>query len=257
MDIATLVGIVLALLSVVGSILMAAPLSAFIDIPSLAIVCGGTIASTLISFSLATVISVFKVVKKTVMYPLPSASEEIERLVSFANLARREGLLALEEKVEEITDDFQSKGLRMVIDGLPAQAIREVLENEVYFLQTRHATGKQMLDTMGSAAPAFGMIGTLIGLVAMLRNMSDPSSIGVGMAVALLTTMYGSFFANVFFIPLSAKLEKRSQEEVLLKSMTLEGVLAIQAGDKPQLVEERLKSFLSPSQRETPAEAKA
>jgi chemotaxis protein MotA len=251
MDLATLIGLVLAVASVLVSIMLAAPLSAFVDYPSLAIVLGGTIASTLINFSMGQFVSVFKVIKKTFLYPLPAAAAEISRLVSYANLARRGGLLALEEKIEEVDDEFLGKGLRMVIDGLPAEEIRSVLENELVFLQERHVVGKKLLDTMGSSAPAFGMIGTLIGLVAMLRAMDDPSSIGVGMAVALLTTLYGSFFANVFFIPMSGKLERRSQEEGTIRYMTLEGILSIQAGDKPQLVEEKLKAFLAPGKRET------
>ena len=249
MDIATIVGLVLAVSCVLISILLAAPLEAFIDYPSLIIVLGGSIASVLVNFSLGTVISTFNVVKKTLSYPLPAAAEEIARLVGFANLARREGLLALEEKLEAIEDEFQGKGLRMVIDGLPAESIREVMENEIFTMQERHTTGKLLLDALGAAAPAFGMIGTLIGLVAMLRNLSDPSAIGVGMAVALLTTLYGSFFANVFFIPLAGKLDRRSKEEVTLRSMTVEGVLAIQSGDKPQLVEEKLKAFVAPRER--------
>jgi chemotaxis protein MotA len=138
----------------------------------------------------------------------------------------------------------------MVIDGLPADTIRGVLENELYFLQDRHGQGKKMLDVASAAAPAMGMLGTLIGLVAMLRNMSDPSSIGVGMAVALITTFYGSFIANIVALPLAGKLERKSKDEVALRNLMIEGVLAIQAGDKPQLVEERLKTFLAPKARQ-------
>lgn len=153
-------------------------------------------------------------------------------------------------------DPFEAKGLRMVIDGLPADTIRGVLESELYFLQDRHGQGKKLLDMMASAAPAMGMLGTLIGLVAMLRNMSDPSAIGVGMAVALITTFYGSFIANVIALPLAGKLERKSKDEIAVKNLMIEGVLAIQAGDKPQLVEERLKTFLSPKRREFATEAK-
>jgi chemotaxis protein MotA len=182
---------------------------------------------------------------------LPDACrKEIERLVSFANLARREGLLALEEKLEEVADEFEAKGLRMVVDGLPAEQIRNVLETEVNFQLERHTTGKKMVERGSEFAPAFGMLATLMGLVTMLRNMSDPSGIGTGMALALIATFYGSFVANVICIPLACKLGERGKEETMVRMMIIEGVLAIQAGDKPQLVEEKLKSFLSPRERE-------
>ncbi|MBL8840748.1 MAG: motility protein A [Planctomycetes bacterium] len=249
MDISTVAGLVLNLALLTYSIMLGAPLSAFYDLPSVLIVFGGTAFYLVTQFSFGHIGGMFTVIKKTVLSKLPSQAEEIARLVNYANLARREGLLALEEKVEEVHDEFQAKGLRMVIDGLPADTIRGVLENELYFLQDRHSQGKKLLDTAASAAPAMGMLGTLIGLVAMLRNMSDPSAIGVGMAVALITTFYGSFIANVIALPLAGKLERKSKDEVALKTLMIEGVLAIQAGDKPQLVEERLKTFLSPRRR--------
>lgn len=250
MDISTIAGLVLNVALMCYAILLGAPLSAYYDLPSVMIVFGGTLLYLTTQFSFQQLVGLLKVLKKTVFTRLPSQKEEIARLVTYANLARREGLLALEEKVEEIEDAFEAKGLRMVIDGLPADTIRSVLENELYFLQDRHGQGKKMLDTAASAAPAMGMLGTLIGLVAMLRNMSDPSSIGVGMAVALITTFYGSLIANMFALPLAGKLERRSKDEVALRNLMVEGILAIQAGDKPQLVEERLKTFLSPTHRQ-------
>lgn len=250
MDISTIAGLVLNIALLTYSIMLGAPLSAFYDLPSVLIVFGGTLFYLVTQFNFAQVANLIGVMKKTVFAKLPSQQEEIARLVTFANLARREGLLALEEKIEEIQDPFEAKGLRMVIDGLPADTIRGVLENELYFLQDRHGQGKKLLDMMASAAPAMGMLGTLIGLVAMLRNMSDPSAIGVGMAVALITTFYGSLIANVFALPLAGKLERKSKDEVAVKNLMVEGVLAIQAGDKPQLVEERLKTFLAPRRRE-------
>lgn len=256
MDISTVAGLVLNLALLTYSIMLGAPLSAFYDLPSIMIVFGGTTCYLVTQFNFQQAAGLVGVLKKTVFTRLPGQNEEIARLVSYANLARREGLLALEEKVEEVADEFEAKGLRMVIDGLPAETIRGVLENELYFLQDRHAQGKKLLDVAASAAPAMGMLGTLIGLVAMLRNMSDPSSIGVGMAVALITTFYGSFIANVIALPLAGKLERRSKDEVALRNLMIEGVLAIQAGDKPQLVEERLKTFLAPRRRALAADAR-
>ncbi|MBM4015291.1 MAG: motility protein A [Planctomycetes bacterium] len=256
MDISTIAGLVLNIALLAYSIMLGAPLSAFYDLPSVLIVFGGTLFYLVTQFNFAQVLNVIAVLRKTVFSKLPSQTEEIARLVNYANLARREGLLALEEKIEEVQDPFEAKGLRMVIDGLPADTIRGVLESELYFLQDRHGQGKKLLDMMASAAPAMGMLGTLIGLVAMLRNMSDPSAIGVGMAVALITTFYGSFIANVIALPLAGKLERKSKDEIAVKNLMIEGVLAIQAGDKPQLVEERLKTFLSPKRREFATEAK-
>jgi len=256
MDLATFLGVLIAWGCVLGSMALSAPISSFFDVPSLVIVGGGTLASSLMSFTLKSVLGTFGVLKKTFLYPLPSTHLVIERLVTFANLARRDGLLALEDKIEALDDEFLSKGLRMVIDGLSADAIRQVLENDVYYLQERHGSGKRILESMGASAPAFGMLGTLIGLVAMLQNMTDPSSIGVGMAVALLTTLYGSFLANCICLPLAAKLDLRNRQEVLLRTLTVEGVLSIQACDKPHFVEEKLKSFLAPAHRIPVAEKK-
>jgi chemotaxis protein MotA len=250
MDLASLIGVVLGLVLVLVAIMMGGPLSIFWDSPSVMIVFGGTIASILTCFKLSAVLSVMGVVKKVLLYPLPTPTEEIERIVSFSNLARKEGLLALEEKLEELDDEFMKKGLRLIIDGFPGPTVREILEIDLVNLMGRHAQGKSILETMGSMAPAFGMIGTLIGLVQMLQNMSDPSSIGAGMAVALLTTFYGAFTANLFYIPFATKLDNRSKEEVALKGLMVEGIIAIQAGDKPALVKEKLKSFLSPKERE-------
>ncbi len=250
MDLASLIGVVLGLVLVLVAIMMGGPLSIFWDSPSVMIVLGGTVASILTCFKLSAVLSVMGVIKKVLLYPLPTPTEEIERIVSFSNLARKEGLLALEEKLEELDDEFMKKGLRLIIDGFPGPTVREILEIDLVNLMGRHSQGKSILETMGAMAPAFGMIGTLIGLVQMLQNMSDPSSIGAGMAVALLTTFYGAFTANLFYIPFATKLDNRSKEEVALKGLMVEGIISIQAGDKPALVKEKLKSFLSPSERE-------
>ena len=250
MDLASLIGLVLGLGLVLSAIMMGGPLSIFWDAPSVMIVLGGTIASILMSFKMSAVTSTIKVMRKVMLYPLPEPTEEIERIVAFSNLARREGLLALEEKLEELDDEFTQKGLRLIIDGFPGEVVREILEIDMGNTVTRHQAGKKLMETMGAMAPAFGMIGTLIGLVQMLQNMDDPGSIGSGMAVALLTTFYGAFTANLIYIPFAAKLDNRSKEEVALKTLMIEGIISIQAGDKPALVKEKLKSFLAPKERE-------
>lgn len=256
MDIGSLIGVLLGWVLVLSAIIMGGPLGIFIDVPSIMIVFGGTIASTLVCFKLKSAMGLMGICKKVMLYPLPSPTEEIERIVGFSNLARREGLLALEEKIDGIDDEFTQKALRLIIDGFPGPTVREILEIDVDNLQARHSEGKKLLDNMGAMAPAFGMIGTLIGLVQMLQNMSDPAGIGKGMAVALLTTFYGAVSANLIYIPFGTKLGNRSKEEVELRTLIIEGVLAIQAGDKPALVKEKLKSFLAPKSRELVEAAK-
>ena len=249
MDVATLVGAVTGTSLVLTAIVMGGGLGMFINVPSLMITVGGTIAATLINFPLGNVLGVISVAKKAFMNQPLDAQAEIKRMVDFAKVARREGLLALEESVEQLDDEFLIKGIQLVIDGTSPEVLRAIMRTEVDFLQDRHGQGKQILESMGGAAPAFGMIGTLIGLVQMLQNMSDPSSIGTGMATALLTTFYGAFMANLVFLPLAGKLGARSQEEVVVKELMIEGIIAIQSGDNPRLVEEKLKSFVAPSVR--------
>jgi chemotaxis protein MotA len=249
MDIATLIGIVAGMGLIIWAILSGAGLAAFLHVPSMMITIGGTLASGLINFPLAKVLGVFAVVKKTLLVKAALPDTEIARITEFAQVARREGLLALEDRLAELRDPLLLKGIQLVIDGTPPEVLRDILSIEVDALQQRHAEGKNILDQMGAAAPAFGMIGTLIGLVAMLQNLSDPSLIGAGMATALLTTFYGAFAANLFFIPLAGKLESRSKEEVLMKQIMIEGIISIQSGDNPRTIQEKLKSFVSPAVR--------
>ena len=257
MDVATLVGIVLGMSLIIGSIMMASSLTIFIHVPSLMITFGGTIAATLINYPLVKVLSVFKVAKNVVLFRLPPIDGEIDRMVDYANIARREGLLSLEEKLEELEEPFLNKGIRLIIDGFPQETVRNILGIELEYMEQRHGTGKGILDSMGNFAPAFGMIGTLIGLVAMLQTLDDPSQIGSGMATALLTTFYGALFANLIFIPLAGKLDTRNREETLMREIMIEGLLSIQAGDRPQLVAEKLKSFVAPTIRRSMEAKKA
>ena len=251
MDFATVIGLVLNLGMIAWAILLGgATIMSFIDGHALLVVAGGTVFGMITCYRVPQLKGLFRVMLRSVFYPMPSAEHEIARLVNYATIARREGLLAIEEKLEEVTDGFMQRGLRMVIDGLPAEEIRKVLENEINFLLERHATGKKMMDRGAEFAPAFGMLATLMGLVTMLRNMADPSGIGGGMALALIATFYGSFIANVFCIPLAAKLGEHGKEEAMVRLLIMEGILGIQAGDKPQLLEEKLKTFLPPSERD-------
>jgi chemotaxis protein MotA len=249
MDISTLIGIISGMGLVLVSIMMGGSLEIFIHVPSVMITVGGTIASTLINFPLGKVLGVAKVIKNTFLFKLPSFDQIIRQVVEFAVLSRREGLLALENKLETLEDPFMAKGIRLIIDGFPTETVREILEIDADQTSQRHAMGRSILDSMGAAAPAFGMIGTLIGLVQMLQSLDDPSKIGGGMAVALITTFYGAIMANLMFLPLAGKLAQREKEETLIRQIIIEGIVSIQTGDQPQLVEEKLKSFLSPTDR--------
>jgi chemotaxis protein MotA len=251
MDFTTLLGLILGF-GLVGFSMATGPggLLIFIDVPSVMIVGGGTIAVTLINFPIGELKGLVKVMLRSLFFKIPSPAEEIERVVEYANLARKEGLLALENKLNEVEDRFFHKGVQLVIDGFPAETVRDIMELEAEWQRQRHSNGKKMLDALGSFAPAFGMIGTLVGLVQMLQNLSDPSKIGGGMAVALLTTLYGAMAANMVFIPMAGKLEQRAKEEALLRELMIEGIVAIQSGDGPQLIKEKLKSFISPAARE-------
>ena len=250
MDITTVIGTALGF----GLVLFAMAsgeggLTIFIHVGSLMIVGGGTIAVTLMNFPLETIRGIVKVILRTFLFKLNSPGQEIDRIIEYANLARKEGLLALESKLKEVDDPFFAKGVQLVIDGFPAETVRDIMELEAEWQRQRHVTGKKMLDALGGFAPAFGMIGTLVGLVQMLQNLSDPSAIGGGMATALLTTLYGAMAANMMFIPLSGKLEIRAAEEGLLRDLMIEGIVAIQSGEGPQLIKEKLKSFVAPAER--------
>ena len=249
MDLATIIGLVGGSVLIFMAIATGGSIMAFVNVPSLIIVVGGTIAATFINFPMKNVVGLVATLKKTLLFKLPQATEEIGRMVKLAKVARAEGLLALENHLDDMNDEFLQKGVQLVVDGTEPEVLREVLSIELEQLQGRHTIGKNMLDSMGAMAPAYGMIGTLIGLVQMLGNLQDPAGIGAGMATALLTTLYGSLMANLVFIPLAGKLDLRSKQEVTSKELIIEGVVAIQAGLNPRLVEEKLKSFVAPKQR--------
>jgi chemotaxis protein MotA len=256
MDVATIVGLILGIGLVVGSIAIGGGgLGPFFNVPSLMITVGGSIAALLINFPLKRVIGVFGVVKNCFTSKLPSPKATIAQFKEFATVARREGMLALEEQMESVDDEFLLRGLEMVVGGTPKEDLRHILETEIGCIEQRHETGKKVVEAMAAAAPAFGMIGTLIGLVQMLRTLEDPSQIGIGMATALLTTLYGALIANLFCIPLAGKLETRSREEVMIRELMVSGLVSLVEGHPPRSMEERLVAFLSSSNR--PAEENA
>lgn len=251
MDIATLIGIVLAFGLMVWAILMGGPLSIFIDVPSIAIVFGGTIGVSLINFPLADVIGTIAIFKKTVLIKEPDTNKLIAQMLEFANKARKGGILSLQDQIDSIEDQFMVKALQMAVDGQEPAELKAMLLNEIDNIASRHGAGAQILDTMGAIAPAMGMVGTLIGLVQMLQNMSDPAAIGPAMAVALLTTFYGAVLANILFIPMAGKLKTRSKTEILQKTVITEGMESILSGENPRIMEQRLHAYLAPKKRES------
>ena len=250
MDLNTIIGGILAFVLILASMALGpGGVMIFLHTGSLIMVFGGTAAVTLLAFPMSDLKPVLKVMLVAAVRKASTPIQEIERIVTYANLARKEGLLALESKLQSVEDAFFAKGIQLVIDGFSADTVRDIMELEVEWEKQRHDTGKKIMDTMGTFAPAFGMIGTLVGLVQMLQDLSDPSGIGVGMATALLTTLYGAMAANMVFLPLAGKLEQVAKSESLLRSLMVEGIVAIQSGEKPQLIKEKLKGFLAPGAR--------
>ncbi|MFG0330949.1 MAG: motility protein A [Phycisphaerales bacterium] len=250
MDINTLIGSILGWVLIVGAILIGGSgLAAYVDPPSMVIVVGGMFCATLVAFPMSNLLQLPKVLLKTVFAKSESAQELIETLVNYAEIARREGILSLESMTNEIDNEFIVRGIQMAVDGTDPDLIEAIMEAELENQITRHQQGKGLLDALGRYAPAFGMIGTLIGLVAMLANMEDPSKIGAGMAAALLTTLYGALLSNLMFLPMSDKLAQRAADEVLLKTIIIRGVMSIQSGDNPRIVAQKLETYLPPSTR--------
>lgn len=249
MDLTTVIGIIAGFAVIILGIQQSGSVVTFIDPASIFIVVGGTASAIVISFPINELVGVVGVVQKTIFATTQPVTETIATLVSFAERARREGILALERHMEEIEDEFLSKGIQLAVDGTEPELMRSILTTELDYVEKRHSSGKSIIDTCGALSPAFGMIGTLIGLVLMLQTMEDPSTIGPKMSVALITTFYGAVMANLIFIPLSTKLGRRSEEEILVKEMMIEGILSIQSGDNPRIVEQKLTSFISPKLR--------
>ncbi len=250
MDLATIVGIITGAGLVIWAILTGAGWQVFVDIPSAMIVFGGTLGGTLVSFPLKDVLGCFKTAKYVFLHKVESPTEVIQQMVGISRLTRIKGFIGLEEEITKIKNPFLKKGLILILDRVSPDVIRTILDRDVIFLEQRHETGRKVFQMMGSLAPAFGMIGTLIGLVAMLKVLDDPRSIGPGMSVALITTFYGAILANLFFIPMTEKLKMRTNEEILNKEIIIEGILRIQAKENSVMVEEALTSFIAPRLRE-------
>ncbi|MDR1922299.1 MAG: MotA/TolQ/ExbB proton channel family protein [Candidatus Adiutrix sp.] len=249
MDIATIIGIFSSIGLLLVSMTMGVGLEAFYDLPSILVVCGGTACATMISYPLRDCLNTMSVLKNAFVARTTTIGEIIAGFAIFAAKARKEGLLSLESNLKDISDPFLQKGLQLTIDGLEPQAINEILETEISFQESRHRLGADIFQTMGNFAPAFGMIGTLLGLISMLRQLDDPSSIGPAMSLALVTTFYGAILSNVVFIPIAGKLRARSQDETMIKELIVQGLLALCRGDNPRIIEQKLHAFLPPSAR--------
>ncbi len=249
MDIATLIGLLGVSGILVGQILMGGTIDAYIDVPSLIGTLGGSIMVLFINFSLPQVLKAAQVAKNSFQNNTVDTTDTLKNIVAYAETARKQGMLALEEPSENEQNPFMRKCLRLAVDGTDPKILSRILEVDIEQVETRHVQGQDIFLALGQFAPAFGMIGTLIGLVKMLSGLEDPSTIGAGMAVALLTTFYGAVIANTFALPMAGKLKIRSDEEVNLRWMMVEGIMAIQSGDSPRVVEEKLKGYLTPSVR--------
>jgi chemotaxis protein MotA len=246
-DLATLIGIVGAVGLLLLAMFLSGDIMMFADTQSVIIVFGGSLFIVLSNYGLGQFFGIGKIIAKAFIFKIEKPEELIEKAVEMADAARKGGFLALEEA--EITNAFMQKGVDMLVDGHDADVVRATLQKDINLTTERHESGAKMMKALADVAPAMGMIGTLIGLVAMLSNMDDPKSIGPAMAVALLTTLYGAFLANVIAMPIASKLELRMTEEKMNKELVLDAVLGIQDGQNPRVIEGLLKNYLAEGKR--------
>jgi len=244
MDITTIFGIIVG----VGLLVLSVKRDLFLfwNVPSLMITFGGAFAATLINYPLPQVLSVIRVSRKAFFGRPDKPFAIIDSIVGLAEKARREGILALDHEIPVIKDDFLRKALQHVVDGTDRDVLKDRLEKEIGYLIERHKQGQEIFVSMGTYCPAFGMVGTLMGLIMMLNQLDDPKKVGPGMAVAIITTFYGAMAAYLVCLPIAGKLKVRSNEEVLLKEVIIEGVLSIHGGEAPRVIGDKLKAYVSP-----------
>lgn len=258
MDIATLIGLIAAFVLMIFGIvydtakgIVFGNLFSFFDVPSILITFGGSFMSTMASCTMQDYINGLKSIKLTFKVSNYDVQKVITNIIELSNIARKDGLLALEEGARNLDNEFMKKGILLVVDGTEPDLVRGIMEAELVNVETRHNRNIEFWSALGSAGPAWGMIGTLIGLINMLKDLNDPSSIGPSMAVALVTTFYGSVLANWICTPIGGKLSVNSANEIKTMEVIIEGILSIQAGENPRVIEEKLKSFLAPKERVT------
>lgn len=244
MDIASIVGVVAGLGFTVVTILLGSGLGLFWNLPSVMIVFGGTLAATMIAFPLSDFLGIIKVTMKVFLFKIEKPENIIAKLVDISNKARKGGLLSIEGDIKNTNDPYLAKALQMTVDGVKTADIAAIMQKKMDLTKKEHKVGCSLYKSMGAFAPAFGMVGTLIGLVQMLANLDDPSSIGPKMAVAMITTFYGAVLANLFFIPMAEKLATRSGEEISNMNIIYEGVISIREGEHPRLMEDKLNVYL-------------
>lgn len=249
MDLASLVGVLGAFGIVIMAMILGGDISMFVNVPSILIVVVGSMFAVLMKFELGQFLGAFKIAGKAFAFKLVKPEALIGEIVEMAGLARKGGLLSLEGK--EVSDEFLGKGIQLLVDGHDPDLVRTLLSKEMKLASERHDTGITIFKAMGDVGPAMGMIGTLIGLVAMLANMDDPKSIGPAMAVALLTTLYGAMMATMLMLPIADKLSLRKAEEDTLKSMIIDALLAIQSGQNPRVIESMLQAYVQEGKRAT------
>ncbi len=254
MDLSSIIGVVSGLGFVVMGILLGSGLMLFWNLPSVVIVIGGSLAATMIGFPLSDVLSIFKVTMKVFMFKIEKPENIIANLVEISNKARKGGLLSIEGDIKNTSDPYLAKALQMTVDGVKTVDIAAIMQKKMSLTSDQHKTGIALLSSMGSYAPAFGMVGTLIGLVQMLANLDDPSTIGPKMAVAMITTFYGAILANLFFIPMADKLKIRSEEEISNMNIIYEGIVSIREGEHPRLMEDKLNVYLGDSKKNSKEE---
>lgn len=246
MELTTIIGMSAGFIAIVISIVIGGgELGGFLHIPSVFIVFGGTIAATVVAYPARMLKSMMTVFKKAFNKNDIDLNKDIDMIINIANIARREGLLALEDTMEEMNNPFLQKGIMLIVDGADTELIKSVMQTEIYFLQQRHEQGQAVINSMSSYAPAFGMVGTLIGLINMLANLDSPDALGPGMSTALITTLYGVFLANLVFGPIGKKLKAQSDAESLQKELIMEGLLSIQDGENPRVIKDKLLSFMA------------
>ena len=251
MDLATAIGLLAGAGMLLWALWSGGDIGAYWNTPSVVLVAGGSVFVVLTTQALDRFIALFAVLKRSLLVRRQSVARTIEQIIQLGELARREGVLSLENTLDNIEDDFLSNGIRLVIDGTAAGEIEQMLAAELDAMDQRHGQGKGILETFGKYAPALGMIGTLIGLVQMLQSMEEPSSIGPAMAVALLTTFYGSVMANLIYMPIAGKLRTRSKEETLVKEMVIQGVISLTKGENPRILEQKMLAFMAPRDRQS------
>lgn len=258
MDLASIIGLVVAFAMMMLGIMTGddgvAGIKYFWDFKSVLITFGGAFFSTMAAYSMKDYIAGLKSFLLIFKSSTQNIPEMITKIIDLSNVARKEGLLSLEEVASELDDEFLKKGILLIVDGTDPELVRAILETELISTEERHKKKINFWQDLGSMGPAWGMIGTLIGLILMLQNMSDASAIGPAMSIALITTLYGSILANWICSPVANKLKAYNADEIMLKEIMIEGLLSIQAGENPRVIEEKLKSFLAPAERMNPAE---